>query len=240
MAQTAPRILAFDTSAQLTALAVCVGEHVLVEEQVASEGKHAEVLLPKLQQALDRAGLALSDVDVIGVGVGPGSFTGVRVGVATAKGLGLALQKPVIAVVSLIALAAEAASLSAAEWIAPCLDAYKGELFAALYARRGGELELRVGPFHAAPAQVRERLAAESGGAPLALIGPGVTRHAELLQGAPVSFQVLHGPAAPRASVVAKLALAAFERGEIPELSHVAPLYLRDSDAQLPKTPLRV
>ena len=241
MAHPAPRILAFDTSAQLTSLAVCVGDRVLVEEQAASEGKHAEVLLPKLQLALDRAGIALADVDLIGVGVGPGSFTGVRVGVATAKGLGLALQKPVIGVISLAALAFEAASATTAAWIAPCLDAYKGELFAALYARRGAELDLRMGPFHAPPAQVRERLAAASGGASLVLAGPGVTRYAELLQDAPTSFQTLGaGIAAPSASVVARLALVAFERGEIPALSRVAPLYLRDSDAQLPKTPLRV
>lgn len=241
MGSSDPRILAFDTSAQLTSLAVCVGERVLVEEQAASDGKHAEVLLPKLQQALDRAGLALADVDLIAVGVGPGSFTGVRVGVATAKGLGLALSKPVIGVVSLAALAEEAASASTAGWIAPCLDAYKGELFAALYQRVESGLSLRVSPFHAAPAVVRARLAAGSGGAPLVLAGAGVSRYPMLLQDAPASFQLLTPEiAAPRASVVSRLALAAFEHGEIPELGKLAPLYLRDSDAQLPKTPLRV
>jgi len=237
MGTAAPHILAFDTSAQLTSLALCAGPRVLVEEHAASDGKHAEALLPQLQEALSRAGLSLSDVDVIGVGIGPGSFTGVRVGVATAKGLGLALQKPVIPVVSLAALAHEAAESTVASWIAPCLDAYKGEVFAALYERTGAELTLRLGPFHAAPAVVRARLAAESGGAALALVGGGLGRYPEL-----AGDGIAHGPllSAPRASVVARLALAAYERADIPPLSKVAPLYLRDSDAQLPKTPLRL
>lgn len=240
MTPGAPRILAFDTSAQITSLAVCAGEHVLAEEHADSGGKHAELLLPRLQQALARAGLALSDVDLIGVGVGPGSFTGVRVGVATAKGLGLALHKPVIGVVSLAVLAHEAAERTTARWIAPCLDAFKGELFAAVYERQASELTPRLDPFHAAPAVVRERLAAVSGEAPLALIGGGVVRYPELLADAPATFQALPDAAAPRASVLARLALAAFARGEVPELRSLAPLYLRDSDAQLPRTPLRV
>ena len=240
MGTAAPHILAFDTSAQFTSLAVCAGERVLIEEHVASDGKHAELLLPRLQDALGRAGLALGDVDLLAVGIGPGSFTGVRVGVATAKGLGLALQKPVIGVVSLEALAQEAAASVTASWIAPCLDAYKGELFAALYERSAGQLTLRVGPFHGAPALVQARLAAESGGAPLALVGGGVARYPELLRGGCALEAPTEPLLAPRARVVARLALARFERGEVPALRSVAPLYLRDSDAQLPKTPLRV
>jgi tRNA threonylcarbamoyladenosine biosynthesis protein TsaB len=240
------RVLGFDTSAQVTSLALCHVEgpeqtpRVLIEQHVQADNRHAETLLPSLKAMLEEAHWSIEQIDAIGVGVGPGSFTGVRVGVATAKGLGLALQKPVFPVVSLEALAREGLRTGDHLRIAACLDAFKGELFCAVYKREGAELRAELAPFHAVPEAVREALAAVSGGEPLALVGAGVARYAELLADAPASFQVLASIAAPRASIVAELAAARFARGEIPELASVAPIYLRDSDAQLPKVPLRV
>jgi len=239
------RILAFDTSSQITSVAVCQGGRVLAEDHAQTEERHAEVLLPKLQQCLAQAGLATSDIDVIGVGVGPGSFTGVRVGVATAKGLGLALHKPVIPVVSLEALGVGAAALlpdASFAWIAPCVDAHKGEVFAALYRRDAGGLTPRLTPFHAAPRLALEQLAAVSGDEPVALVGPGVARYPELRETAPAAIQYVDAPglSAPPARAVAALALRAAQEGLVPALASVLPLYLRDSDAQLPKQPLRL
>lgn len=239
MSTEALRVLAFDTSAHVTSLAICQGQ-VLIEQHEVSDAKHAETLLPNVKAMLAQAGWALAQIDVIGVGVGPGSFTGVRVGVATAKGLGLALQKPVIPVVSLDALAHEALRVTDSLRIAACLDAFKGELFCAVYTRDGNALQCELAPFHATPELVRQSLAAVSGDELLALVGAGITRYPELLADAPGAWQIYDGIVAPRASVVAELALARFAAADVPELAKVAPVYLRDSDAQLPKVPLRV
>jgi tRNA threonylcarbamoyladenosine biosynthesis protein TsaB len=246
MSTQAFRVLAFDTSAQVTSLAICQGQgpgqapRVLIEQHVQADNRHAETLLPSLKAMLEEAHWSLEQIHAIGVGVGPGSFTGVRVGVATAKGLGLALQKPVFPVVSLDALAHEALTTSDHPRIAACLDAFKGELFCAVYAREGAELRCERAPFHGRPEAVRQALAAVSGEAPLLLVGAGVARYAELLADAPASFHVHETICAPRARIVAELAAARFARGEAPELAQVAPIYLRDSDAQLPKVPLRL
>lgn len=245
MTPSAQRILAFDTSAQTTSLALWdVGalsvEGVTIEQHLPADNKHAETLLPSLQTMLKQAGCTLEQIDAIAVGVGPGSFTGVRVGVATAKGLGLSLQKPVLPVVSLDALAHEALEHSDATLIAACLDAFKGELFCALYTREGSELRCDLPPFHASPGAVRAALAAASGGRPLALVGGGVARYAELLADAPLGWKAHEAIVAPRARVVAQLAAKQLVRGEIPDLARVSPVYVRDSDAQLPKVPLRV
>src|SRR3982751_4941760 len=125
------RMLAFDTSCRITAVALLEDARVLVEDSTSSEERHAESLLPRIEHCLAAAGFTLRDVDVFAVGIGPGSFTGVRVGVATAKGLGLATGKPVRGVASLAALAASVLELSQQSdaLVAPILEAYKGEVF---------------------------------------------------------------------------------------------------------------
>jgi tRNA threonylcarbamoyladenosine biosynthesis protein TsaB len=235
----AVRILAFDTSADLTSVAVCEGASLLAEDDSSGEGRHAEVLLPRIERCLAAAGIGLADLDAIAVGVGPGSFTGLRVGVATAKGLGLALKKPVYPVSSLHALAF--AARGSVKWLVPCLDAFKGELFGAVYRDDAQGLTLEVEPFHATPTDVMARLRALDRGAELALFGAGLERYADAFPAELEPWQRL-GPELdrPRAHAIASLALQALERGDIPELARVSPMYLRDSDAQLPKSPLRV
>ncbi len=60
--------------------------------------KHNEVLLPKLQEVLDKGRVTLKDIDEFGVVVGPGSFTGIRVGIATVKAFKDVFNKPVRAI----------------------------------------------------------------------------------------------------------------------------------------------
>jgi tRNA threonylcarbamoyladenosine biosynthesis protein TsaB len=233
------RVLAFDTSGTATSVAVCDGARVLAEDEAADGARHAEILLPRVERCLAQSGLTLSDIDLLGVGIGPGSFTGVRVGVATAKGLGLSLQKPVCGVISLAALAVAAAGHG--EWLAPLLDAFKGEVFGALYRVTSQGMLLELEPFHASPTEAVVRIEAAAKGRALTLFGAGYRRYAAELGVLPPLTSVL--PDAfdgPRARHVAGLAAEAFARGEVLELAQLAPLYLRDSDAQLPKIPLRL
>jgi tRNA threonylcarbamoyladenosine biosynthesis protein TsaB len=233
-------LLAFDTSASATSVAVCDDTRVLAEEDVVeASARHAELLLPTVQRCLSGSGIALGDIDALGVGIGPGSFTGLRVGVATAKGLGLCLKKPVYGVVSLTALAQAASEHGT--WLAPLLDAFKGEVFGALYRVTSHGVLAQIEPFHAAPATAIERIVAATHGEPVTLLGAGYRRYATQLGVLPGQVSVL--PEAfdwPLARHIGRLAHAAYVRGQAPELAQLSPLYVRDSDAQLPKVPLRV
>jgi tRNA threonylcarbamoyladenosine biosynthesis protein TsaB len=233
------RVLAFDTSADVTSVAVCSDGRVLSEDHVRGAERHAESLFPKLQACLANAQVALADIDLLGVGVGPGSFTGVRVGVATAKGLGFALRRPVCGVISLEALAR--AARGEGEWLAPCLDAFKGEVFAALYRCVSDELTCELEPFHAVPAVAYQRLSEAGGDQPFALLGAGFRRYRAIFHElAPALLECSEARDVPHARQIAELAERAFERAGAPALESLAPLYLRDSDAQLPKSPLRL
>ncbi len=51
-----------------------------------------------LEELLDEAELAWSDLDAIGVGRGPGNFTGIRIAISAARGLSLSLGIPAVGV----------------------------------------------------------------------------------------------------------------------------------------------
>jgi len=54
------------------------------------------------QDLLDREGISLEKISFFACGIGPGSFTGIRNAVATVKGAALAIEKPIVALSSLL------------------------------------------------------------------------------------------------------------------------------------------
>ena len=100
------RVLAIDSAGLVASVAV-VEDGVLIAEYTMNYKKtHSQTLLPMLEEVKKAISLDLSSIDAIAVAAGPGSFTGLRIGSATAKGLGLALDKPLIGVPTVDALAA--------------------------------------------------------------------------------------------------------------------------------------
>ena len=76
--------------------------------------------------------LDLDTIDAVALSSGPGSFTGLRIGAATAKGLCLALQKPLIPVPTLHALAYQMCSPNTL--VCPMMDARRGQVYTGLFA----------------------------------------------------------------------------------------------------------
>jgi len=76
----------------------------------------------------------MADIDAVGITVGPGSYTGLRVGMATAKGLCYALNKPLIGVSTLEAMAIAAIETEPGfNLYCPMIDARREEVYTALY-----------------------------------------------------------------------------------------------------------
>jgi len=223
------RVLALDTSTELGSVAVLVDGELRAEISARVRARHGETLLPLVAEALRLASVDKTDVELIACGIGPGSFTGTRVGVATSKGLAVALDLPMVGVESLTAIAEAAPGA----WIAPLVDAHKGEVYAALYERRGAELLERVAPLHAVPDEAAAPIR-EAAGGQLTLCGSGLRRYPELAEklGGTVLSPLWD---APRASAVALLAQARFERRGTDARGALEPLYVRPSDAKLPR-----
>ena len=132
------RILGLESSSRRGSLALVEDGRLVRSVEHEEPNSHAERLLPMLERLLAEAGWPKSSLDRLGVGVGPGSFTGLRAGIALGEGLSVGLDRPLIGIGSLLAMAHGALS----EQPGPCcalLDAQRGELFAAVYAENQRE-----------------------------------------------------------------------------------------------------
>lgn len=99
-------LLAIDTSTRASGLAIYDGLAVLYECVWHSAEFHSVELAPGIQQAMDKAGMKIDEVQAIGIAIGPGSYTGLRIGLALAKGLAFAHGLKLIAIPTLDVLAA--------------------------------------------------------------------------------------------------------------------------------------
>lgn len=95
---------------------------------------HAAWMHNAISRLVRGSGLALSELDAVAVTIGPGSYTGLRVGLATAKGICFAIQKPLIACVTLEVMAHAGAGLEV-DLLCPMIDARRMEVFTALYGK---------------------------------------------------------------------------------------------------------
>src|SRR3954471_16648373 len=127
-----PTILAIETSSELASVALLRGETVI--SRVSSGVRtHSQSVLPMIQELLAEAAIALKDCDAIAFGSGPGSFTGVRTACGIAQGLAFGLDKPVVPIVTLQAMALACHKASGASDVLAVLDARMGEVYWAQY-----------------------------------------------------------------------------------------------------------
>ena len=80
-------------------------DHVLIEQILRKEGKHSEILVPLIQELLEKNCITFDDLSGIIVINGPGSFTGVRIGIVVSKLISYCKSVPLKAISYLQALA---------------------------------------------------------------------------------------------------------------------------------------
>jgi tRNA threonylcarbamoyladenosine biosynthesis protein TsaB len=100
-----PLLLLIDTTTTLCSVALTKGTKLLATRQHDGDFKHAEMLTTFIHECCTEANVKLNLINAVVVSKGPGSYTGLRIGVSTAKGIAYALNKPLIAVNTLHAMA---------------------------------------------------------------------------------------------------------------------------------------
>ncbi len=133
-------ILAIDSSSVAGSVALYVDGEIKSEYITLDKRTHSETLLPLIDELKKETELDLSVLDAIAITGGPGSYTGLRIGGATAKGLGLALDKPIINVPTMEALAYNVSDSKVL--VCPMMDARRDRVFTGLYKFNDGKVEV--------------------------------------------------------------------------------------------------
>lgn len=128
-------ILNIETSSEVCS--VCLAkEGVLIDyREDATGNSHAKALTVFINELFTQNKLTMAELDAVAVSAGPGSYTGLRIGTSVAKGLCYALNKPLLAVPTLQALASgiRHATNKAAACYMPVLDARRMDAYTCLY-----------------------------------------------------------------------------------------------------------
>jgi tRNA threonylcarbamoyladenosine biosynthesis protein TsaB len=125
------KILALESSAMTASAAIVTEELVMAEYTIDHKKTHSQTLLSMIDEMVRMADMELSEIDAIAVSAGPGSFTGLRIGSATAKGLGLALDKPLISVPTMDAMAYN--MYGSDKLVCPIMDARRTQVYTGIY-----------------------------------------------------------------------------------------------------------
>jgi tRNA threonylcarbamoyladenosine biosynthesis protein TsaB len=212
------KILALETAADPGSAALWLDGRVVARD-CPRELSNSAALLPAAEAALKSEGLDFSELDGIAFGMGPGSFTGLRVSCGVAQGLAVGLDKPLLGVGTLDAMALAAGGGR----VIVTLDARMGEVYHGRFVDGLRQGEIGVCPPEEVPVP-------ESGG--WRVYGNGCSVHPSLRERlAGVAAQWNPG-LLPHAGFVARLAAPLMERGERIDPAEAAPLYVRDKVAK--------
>lgn len=233
-------VLSLDTTTPAGSCALARSGLTVREQASDPAPSHASRLPGELMVLLEGAGVSLSEIDVYAVATGPGSFTGLRVGIATMQGLAFAAGKPLVGVSAFDALVRLAEASAATDpggsaapdprYVATWVDAWRGEVYAALYAD-GRETEP---PTVAQPAALLAHLGTRVPAHDVLFIGDGAHSCRTIIRETLGAAARIADPAAPLlAGIIARLAGECVLAGDAPPPHAIRPLYVRRPDVEL-------
>lgn len=214
------KLLAIDT-ALCTCAAAVLTEHGGTSDivsQCEDLGRgHAERIMGMVASVMAESSTTFNSLDRIVVNVGPGSFTGLRVGLSIARGFGLVLEKPVVAVTSLAAIAHEALdNAPVRKPILVVLDARRNEVYCQSFDEKGQAIgEAKVSTIKDLSHDLAEDILLAGSAAQAVANAAGIDK-----------ARVCNNAAAASIDYIAKLGKNAERQDKAP-----MPLYLRAPDA---------
>ena len=224
------KILALDSSGLVASVAIVSDDDLIGEYTVNYKKTHSQTLLPMLDEVAKMVEPDLSTIDVIAVSAGPGSFTGLRIGSATAKGLALALNKEIVSVPTVDALAYN--MWGCRDLVCPLMDARRNQAYTGLYRFSDGKMDTLIKQCVVQIDEIIDKINKE--GQKVIFLGDGVPVFKEYIR-ENITVPYDFAPAMcnkQRASAVACLGQILFGEGKaVPAYEH-KPEYLRLSQAE--------
>ncbi len=217
-------VLGIETSGRSGSIAVVRDQVVLGETELSATGRrHARTLVPEIGQLLKELNLKMSQLDGIAVSIGPGSFTGLRVGIVCAKTLAYALQTPLIAVDTFLAIAENSGVTDCPLYVID--DALRGDVYAGAYQRgEDGTWTCESPPALTSMDEFLHRLPPES-----MISGPGVGKLSEDLKGRKLVVESRRCPLAKQIALIGERRLIS---QDVDDFWTAEPHYIRRSAAE--------
>lgn len=224
------KILAVDSSGLVASVAIVEDDNLLGEYTMNYKKTHSQTLLPMLDELAKMIELDLNTLDAIAVAGGPGSFTGLRIGSATVKGLALALEKPVVQIPTVDALAYNLCGHR--DVVCPLMDARRNQTYTGLYQFDGNRMQVLK---EQCAVDIKTIIAEINHiGRPAVFLGDGVPVFKNYIEEnckVPYTFAPAHMNK-QRAGAVAALAELYYEQGKVMDAAEHKPEYLRLSQAE--------
>ena len=224
------KILGIDSSGLVASVAVIEDDNLLGEFTMNYKKTHSQTLLPMLDELAKMIELDLNTIDAIAVSGGPGSFTGLRIGSATAKGLGLALEKPLIHIPTVDALAYNLCGHR--DMVCPLMDARRNQTYTGLYTFDGTKMQVELAQCAVGINEIVEKINEKQRA--VVFLGDGVpvfeTYIREQIK-VPYTFAPAHVNK-QRAAAVAALGEIYYKEGKTETAAEHRPDYLRLSQAE--------
>lgn len=215
------RILLIETATDICSVALTIGEEIVALKEIGQRADHAARINQLILQVCAAGDITLPDLDAVALSSGPGSFTSLRIGTATAKGICYALDKPLIVVDTLGALARASRQLSPPDGptlYCPMIDARRMEVYTAFY---GQDMQL-LSPPHAliiTPESFDEQLRA---GYQIVLSGNGAEKCLSVLPDT-IGFAPIYCSATHLAAPAGE----AWQKQDFADIAYFDPRYLK-------------
>ncbi|MDG6777993.1 tRNA (adenosine(37)-N6)-threonylcarbamoyltransferase complex dimerization subunit type 1 TsaB [Thiomicrorhabdus sp. zzn3] len=219
-------ILAVETATAACSVAL-LHQGTLVERFEILPQKHAQRILPMVDEVLNEAQILPQQIDILAYAEGPGAFTGVRIASGVIQGLALGWQKPVIGISSLEAMAFSYLKSrqhnedKAVHWIA-LMDARMGEIYFQAGCFQNDHWHVDS-PLLLSPQEVEKRYREITEEQPIIVVGDIENSYPNLIE----KFTIWQ-PSLPTAVAVAKLAQRKNDQAKLISESLPQPLYLRN------------
>lgn len=229
-------ILSIETSTKGCSTAIYQDTQLLALSELFHEKSSSGMLTTLIQHVVKVSGLDFQAIDAFAIAKGPGSYTGLRIGASTAKGLCFTLDKPLIAINTLQALAWQVHSIAQSvgkteiPLLCPMLDARRMEVYCALYRADNlaqlSPTEAKIIDEHSFVEILDEQK--------IIFFGDGAAK-CEAILGKHPNAIFLHQTINPSAKGTGVLAFEAYQNNQFENVATFEPYYLKEFMATTPK-----
>ncbi len=207
--------------------------HIIGLREINQRNIHAEVITVYINELFIESDKTIDQLDAIAISSGPGSYTGLRIGVSTAKGLCYALDKPLISVDTLAAMAQGYKArgdikTTGSTLLCPMIDARRMEVYTAIFYQSGETIK-PVAAEIIDENSFADLLANNS----IIFLGDGAEKCRTILEHNPNAQ--FDGTFTNSAQDMAAMATKKFNEGIFEDIAYFEPYYLKDFIAGVKK-----